>query len=49
MINSIKCMYLYTALLLVQASGRPGTLRPTGPTGRSDTIFPCACWVWACF
>jgi hypothetical protein len=40
MINSVKCMYLYTDLLLVRASGRPGTLRPTGPTGRPGTIFP---------
>jgi hypothetical protein len=48
MINSVKCMYLYTALLLVRASGRPDTLKPTVPTGRPDTIFPCVCRVWAC-
>jgi hypothetical protein len=48
MINSVKYMYLYTVLLLVRASARPGPLRPTGPTGRPDTIFPCACRVWAC-
>jgi hypothetical protein len=29
MINFVKCMYLYIALLLVRASGRPGTFRPT--------------------
>jgi hypothetical protein len=48
MINSIKYMYLYTALLLVRASARPGPLRSTGPTGRPGTIFLCACRVWAC-
>ena len=42
MINSVKHMYLYTVLLLVRASARPGPLRPTGPTGRPDTIFPRA-------
>jgi hypothetical protein len=42
MINYVKCMYLYIALLLVRASGRPGTLRPTVPTGRPSTIFSCA-------
>jgi hypothetical protein len=39
MINSVKCMYLYTALLLVRASGQLGTLRPTGSTGRPGTIL----------
>jgi hypothetical protein len=38
MINSVKCMYLYTALMLVRTSGQPGTLRPTGPA-RHD-FFP---------
>jgi hypothetical protein len=46
MINSVKCIYLYTALLLVRARGWPDTFRPTGRTGRSDTIYPCACRVW---
>ena len=40
MINSVKYMYLYTVLLLVRASVRPGPLRPTGPTARPGTIFP---------
>jgi hypothetical protein len=48
MINFVKYMYLYTVLLLVRASARPGPLRPTGPMGRPGTIFPCACRVWAC-
>jgi hypothetical protein len=33
--------YLYTALLLVWASGRPGTFRPTERTGRPGTIYLC--------
>jgi hypothetical protein len=48
MINSVKYMYLYTVLLLVRASAWSGPLRPTGPTGRPDTIFSCECRVWAC-
>jgi hypothetical protein len=31
MINYVKYMYLYTVLLLVWASARPGPLRPNGP------------------
>jgi hypothetical protein len=31
MINYVKYMYLYTVLLLVRASARPGPLKPTGP------------------
>ena len=48
LINSVKCMYLYTALLLVRASGRLGTFRPTWRTGRPNTIYSCACRVWTC-
>jgi hypothetical protein len=39
-INSVKCMYLYTALLLVRASGRPDTLRPTGQQAGPARFFP---------
>jgi hypothetical protein len=39
MINFVKYMYLYTVLLLVRASARPGPLRPTRPTGRPGTFF----------
>jgi hypothetical protein len=45
MINSVKYMYLYTVIVLVRASARPGPLRPTGLTGRPGTIFPYACRV----
>lgn len=48
LMNSVKCMYLCSALLLVRASGQAGTFRPTGRSGRPDTIYPCVCRAWAC-